>query len=360
MLSQALVAYAIEFDNEFERRLRETWARPFVTSIVMWSNFMRFVPEAGTSVGEVTQQSCLARSSVRSLVGGLERWKYIEVGDRTAPTRSGFGSARGVTPATQVRPSVTGALAQQLWSPLVGEIDGRWGERLGKQRVAALQTTLASIQEHLAPMPRFLPVVGGKGLFTAEAVDLPDGEASPDHGLPTLLSRVLLAFTLDYEAHASVSLPIAANALRVAAAEPVPVRDIPLAAGVSKEAVGASLTWLQGAGLVYVGPAPDGRGKAVSVTPAGATAQAEHTRRLDDVEQAWSGRFGRDAVETLRGALEAVVTDDFLRPCVVPPDGAWRSTGRYKKVTAAFVENPTAALPQHPMVLHRGGWPDGS
>ena len=361
MLSQALVAYAIEFDNEFERRIRGTWARPFLTSIVMWSNFMRYVPEDGTSVGSVGEQACLASSAVNSLVGALERWNYIGVGDPAAPTRTGVGTARGVTPDAPLRPSVTGALAQQLWSPLAAEIDARWEGRLGPQCVGDLRTALGSIHDRLGPMPRFLPVLSAKGFCAAPVLELPEGgEPSRESELPALLSRVLLAFTLDYEADSPVALAIAANVLRVASADAIPVGDVPLAAGVSKEAVSTSLTWLQGAGLVEVGPTPGGRGKAMSVTSAGSAAQAEHGRRLEEVEQEWDGRFGGGALTALRRALESVVTDESLRPCMVPPDGCWRSTGRYKKATAAFVDRPTATLPHHPMVLHRGGWPDGS
>ena len=40
----------------------------------------------------------------------------------------------------------------------------------------------------------------------------------------------------------------------------------------------------------------------------------------------------------------------------------WRLArrGLYKRWTDAFVRSPRDALPHYPMVLHRGGWPDGS
>jgi hypothetical protein len=45
-----------------------------------------------------------------------------------------------------------------------------------------------------------------------------------------------------------------------------------------------------------------------------------------------------------------------LRPY---PDG-WRARGPYLRQTTAVLNDPAAALPHYPMVLHRGGWPDGS
>ena len=54
LLSQALVAFTIEFDNEFEHRMphrtKDRLVRgggPWLVSQAMWTNFMRFVPPDG-------------------------------------------------------------------------------------------------------------------------------------------------------------------------------------------------------------------------------------------------------------------------------------------------------------------------
>jgi hypothetical protein len=51
------------------------------------------------------------------------------------------------------------------------------------------------------------------------------------------------------------------------------------------------------------------------------------------------------------GALERLVSDpeSRLSKGLGPPPGGWRAAVRAK-----------ATLPQYPMVLHRGGFPDGS
>jgi hypothetical protein len=65
-------------------------------------------------------------------------------------------------------------------------------------------------------------------------------------------------------------------------------------------------------------------------------------------------RFGKDIIRTLRGLLETLVGEPtaqispLFRGLEPYPDG-WR----------ASVRKPTA-LPHYPMVLHRGGFPDGS
>jgi hypothetical protein len=46
LLSQALVAFTIEFDNEAEHQLHaRTEARPFPVSLVIWYNCLRYVGE---------------------------------------------------------------------------------------------------------------------------------------------------------------------------------------------------------------------------------------------------------------------------------------------------------------------------
>ncbi len=83
MLSQALVAFTIEFDNESERQLphRTTWGPaadsgrgPWLVSLAMWANFIRFLPPDGVPLREVADLVPLVN------LPGLERWGYVRVG----------------------------------------------------------------------------------------------------------------------------------------------------------------------------------------------------------------------------------------------------------------------------------------
>ena len=60
LLSQALVAFTIEFDNEFERQMphrttnhgsSDSRGAPWLVSLAMWENCMRFVPSEGVALG---------------------------------------------------------------------------------------------------------------------------------------------------------------------------------------------------------------------------------------------------------------------------------------------------------------------
>lgn len=65
--------------------------------------------------------------------------------------------------------------------------------------------------------------------------------------------------------------------------------------------------------------------------------------------------------QALRAALEAVVSRrEALAEGLVPPPGTWRGDKPYLAQTQRVLADPAGALPWHPMVLHRGGWPDGS
>ena len=82
--------------------------------------------------------------------------------------------------------------------------------------------------------------------------------------------------------------------------------------------------------------------------------------RHDQVEKAWRTRFGAGDVGRLRSSLESVLTHPDLSRGLHPHPGGWRASKPYLERTEAMVEDPRSALPHYPMVLHRGGWPDGS
>lgn len=121
-----------------------------------------------------------------------------------------------------------------------------------------------------------------------------------------------------------------------------------------------ALRFLTKTGIVAV----DSR-KLVALTPKGLGAKGEALRLHAKVEEAWSDAFGAEEVRRLRATLHAVLEQRDgdrarlalgLRP---NPEG-WRASARYARQTAAVLDDPLGRLPHYPMVLPRGGWPDGS
>ena len=369
-LSVLLVAYTIEYDNEFEQHMPNRTAtfgpggpgsavtpsgvevkRTWLTSKVMWSNFMRYVPPDGVPLE-------LVRDLPANLAG-LKRWGFISVGEPSGP----------------VKATRAGRWAQAIWRRLDEAIDRRWEQRFGPELIGELRTALAEFARPVAAgLPLYLPVVGFADGMRSRYPDLAElaerglpAVGLGDYDLSALLSAVLLAFTAEYESIAKLPLPINANVLRVIDDGGVRVSDVPLLGGVSKEGTASAIGFMERHGYVETGPDPTGRrGKFVQPTERGRRSRDGRAVLAARVEAGWEARFGAEAVGRLRDVLAAVAGHQAesgwpslalgLQPY---PDG-WRSRPPYLAQTKAFLADPAGALARHPMVLHRGGYPDGS
>jgi DNA-binding MarR family transcriptional regulator len=258
-----------------------------------------------------------------------------------------------------IRATPAGRKAREIWRPLLGVIESRWQERFGKAAIGELRESLWALARQMdVELPDGLPILG-PGLFSR----VPEPKRRrPDVGeegfsqlpLSTLLSKVLLAFALEFERNSDLSLAISANVLRVLNESGVRVRDLPILTGVSKEAISMAMGILQKSGDAVVEPDPAGsRGKVARLTAKGREAQDAYRQRLAILEERCQERFGKDIIQSLWKSLERLTGEPdaespLFRGLEPYPDG-WR----------ASVRKPQT-LPHYPMVLHRGGYPDGS
>jgi len=357
LLSFALVAFTIEFDNEAEHRLPHrttkhgaagSAAGPWLVSMAMFFNCVRWIPEQGITVRELEH---LART--RTNWHGMHRWGYIFLepspeDDRPKPPQS----------ALIVRVTGRGRLAQKIWSDLIPEIEQRWQERFGADAVDRLRGALTSIVSQLDPrLPDCLPILQYGLVNETPKPQKPESNRNDtaDLPLPALLARVLLAFALEFELDSEVSLAICANVLRVIDDQGTALRFIPALSGVSKEGVAMALTFLTQRGFAKVVSAPTpARTKMVLLTPRGIASRAGYPRQLAAVESRWIEHYGEKAVDALRTALEPVVGDGTKEGSPL-----FRGLDAYGEGWRARVTKPET-LPHYPMVLHRGGYPDGS
>ncbi|MEN3273315.1 MAG: hypothetical protein V7636_2076 [Actinomycetota bacterium] len=370
LLSHTLVAWTIEVDNAFELRMphRTTVRRqrgealrgPWLVSFPMYVHCLRHVTTNGITQGELE-----SRARVLGPVSGLERWGYVTV---TPARRDG---KRASDPrAAIVRATAAALESTRVWAGLPEEVDARWQMRHGDAPLRELRDALISVVAELdARLPDYLPGIygfgglrnvlpGDEGLparwrsrtaVRSESAPDPDPSSLP---LYALLSKALLELTREYEREASPSLAIGANLIRVLDGVGVPVAELPRTTGVSKEAIAHSLSRQQG--CVVVETAPGKRTRQARLTPRGLAAQQRHVGLISDIEQRWATRFGRNVVRALRSSLEAIVVtpelaDSPLADAYGPPPGTWRADRKTPDT-----------LPHYPMVLHRGGYPDGA
>jgi DNA-binding MarR family transcriptional regulator len=355
LISHVLVAFTIEFDNEFERQVPHRITNhdpadgpqrgPWLVSMAMWVKFMQFIPDDGIAVRDLQRRTRLTREEMRWWLTRMGKWWGYLV----------------VEPGLTIRPTAGGRRALEVWRPLSSLTEKRWQDRFGSGEIGQLRHAALGIVSQLSDgLPDCLPILG-YGLFSKG----PDPEAStmapPDMRdisslpLPALLSRVLLAFALDFERESDLSLAVCANLLRVLDERGVPVRELPRLSGVSKEAIDMAMGVLLKAHLVSVERQPSKvRSKLARLTSSGRKAQDRYRKRLAGVEKQWRDRFGRDAIQALRVALQRLIgaPDKAGSPAFRPPSpypNGWR----------ASVPEPST-LPYYPMQLHRGGYPDGS
>lgn len=96
------------------------------------------------------------------------------------------------------------------------------------------------------------------------------------------------------------------------------------------------------------------RTKLVRLTSKGRQVQDAYRQLLGIIEGRWLARFGKDDMRNLRESLERLVGEPtaalspLFRGLEPHPEG-WRASARKPDT-----------LPHYPMVLHRGGYPDGS
>lgn len=361
LLSQVWVAFTIEFDNEFEHQTphRTTnhgstagWSSaPWLVSMTMWTKFMRFVPDDGIKIRDFQRLAALTNKEMKLWLTRISQWwGYVVIDKRAAQDPFDW----------LIRPTLGGEKALKVWRPLTGIIEKRWKERFGEETIDELCESMQSLVSQFNPeLPDCLPILGYDMLSTGPDPQRCGGvkSVSPsasEYTLPALLCKVLLAFAIQYERESHLSLAISANVLRFANEEGVRVRDLPRLSGVSKEAIAMAVKRLEQRGFGAVAAETKGsRVKAFILTAKGRQARNIYYQLVLDIEKRWEASFGRP-VARLRRSLERLAAESSagqspLFTGLEPYPDCWRASVPRREV-----------LPHYPMVLHRGGFPDGS
>jgi len=367
LLSQILVAYTVELDCEFERCMLETEKGAARLSLVLWLNLLRFLADGPVSVR--TLASCALADDEQGtspLLGCLERWGLIVL---QPGKRAGFGSGRGIRADWPVQLTGTGEMAIKVWPNLIGEIDARWSQRFG-DGATRLRRSLEAIEHQIdLELPQGLP----RAILKLPEFASRKSAAENGMPLPVLLSRVLLAFALDFEHDSPAPISMCANAIRVLSDEPIPEAEISKRTGCSEETSG--IGWQLKPYIIVDRDPARGRGKFVRLSEIGMKTQHEYQRLAREIEERWLERF--EGAEELRETLTALLKRSELSEGLKPPSGTTRAgaqipalgrhdigpAARQRKrdlvaQTEAFVRDPASALPHYPLWdMNRGFGP---
>jgi DNA-binding MarR family transcriptional regulator len=392
LLSQLLVAFTVELDNEFERRMAEAGQTGSPVSLVVWLDLMRFLTGDGVAVRDLAKQALAPEKGIKFELGCLERWRFVVLeGDpadeRPIPRhphrlsgrllRDGWGSGRGIRSGWIVRLTDRGRTACEIWTPLLAAIERRWQGRFGEDEIAALRQALEKVAGQIdVELPYGLPAIWEAPeeyppRNTRHHCDLP---------LPVLLSRLLLAFTVEFSKESRTPLVLCANTLRVLGEKPIPEADIPRLTGGSPETAG--IGW-QIKPYIIVEPDPNARrGKVVRLSPLGVRVQQSYRESVEKIELRWEEKFGKSTIRGLRKSLEQLLAARsggraLLAEGLVPAEGTLRAghqrpaLGRGDVGSAArqrmrdlvvqtemFQRDPAGSLPHYPLWdMNRGFGP---
>lgn len=140
------------------------------------------------------------------------------------------------------------------------------------------------------------------------SVKPPPGDALPDH-IARWLEQVTRRLHADLGAQEDLrDFPeLRGSHRRLLQMIPPPgirITDLALLAGMTKQALGEFVDWLEQAGFVASGRDPaDGRVRLVTRTERGDAAAATAQRAIEAVERAWRQELGDSRYETMKQAL---------------------------------------------------------
>lgn len=392
LLSQTLVAFTLEFDNEFERRMLQS-GYSGALSLVAWSNLMQFLAAGDLHVRELAKQALTVEDRLKFELGCLERWGFVllqpdPADDRPVAKRvhrlkgrmlrDGWGSGRGIRAQWLVRLTEKGRKATEIWAPLFEYIEERWANRFGQRELNNLRQALRAVVEQLGlELPQALPGYGNTE-FSYSPLQSP---RPASNFLPTLLSQSLLAFTMEFDRESPVPLALCANTLRVLGEVPIPLAEIPRLTGGSPETT--DIGW-QMKPYVSVERDPAARrGKAARLTPLGLKAQQTYHKLAREIDQRWQTHFGKHEIRSLRECLERLFASrnaeggPLIAEGLIPAEGTVRSGAQAPALgrrvvgpaarqrvrdlvaqTEMFLRDPENTLPHYPLWdMNRGFGP---
>jgi hypothetical protein len=335
-LSHAYTAFTVAADNAFELRVPHRTTEfggvsgaPWLVSSTLWVRFLRHIPADGEiTVRDLKLRAALPGNEFKMWLTRFESW---------------WGYLRSDPGTKVIRATRGGRVALLAFPEVLAETEARWRDAFARwdEPLAELVAKL----EAEAPLPLCLSTMN-YGLFSTPAEEAKTPPAPYRNTLQVLLAKALYAFALEYERETFLSMGLSADILRLIPPEGVEMRDLPRLSGIAKDAVGNALKLLLKNGAVKPYASPELRGKGLRRTERGDLDHAMYEKAVTEIEARWRKEYGRSLIDPLAASLP---TQEQLLAAMRPEPANWRA-----KIA------PVTHLPWFPMILHRGGFPDGS
>jgi predicted transcriptional regulator len=139
LLSQALIAFTLDFDKTLNEALRSADRTESAPSLAMWSNVLRFVGQEGIERRRLPEVSGISMSAIKSMVSCLERHGWVVVAERQPHT---------------VRLTQRGTAAAAIWQRVLADVERDWERRFGDS-VVALRAALEAVVDSRDSLPYY-------------------------------------------------------------------------------------------------------------------------------------------------------------------------------------------------------------
>lgn len=141
----------------------------------------------------------------------------------------------------------------------------------------------------------------------------PGGDWAPDH-MARWLEAVTTRLRADLSAPGGFAFPELRGShrrlLQMIPPEGIRITDLARRAGMTKQALGEFMDWLEHAGFVASGRAPaDGRVRLITRTGQGDAAAADAQRAIDAVERGWREEIGAERYDAMKEVLRQLGRD---------------------------------------------------
>ncbi len=322
LLSHAFTAFARDYSQTPSGRIKP--------HLGVWSNVLRCIGDEGLDQRQLRELAILSRRALRVAVRNVEQCGWVTV--ESVP------EVRGLK---MLRLTAEGLRAREAGGSLIGEVERDWRRRFGPDRVDALRSSLAALARQFEiELPYYLTGYGPADPHVTGGNHVPEQLGPPRipaHGqewpvvlrdrnsdvsdlpLPALLSKVLAAFTIDYEREQLGWLAPASNLLRF-----VDDDGTTLGRASASGVKGNGKSLLERHLVVVVEPGrPSDMNRRVRLTPKGKRGRDSYPSLVMEIERNWRSQYGADHAVNLRTTLESLDPDFDAALPDYPNTTAW-------------------------------------